>query len=264
MKGVVARSWPALLAWSACLGLTVSVWVRPRGALLLPAAVAAGVAALVARDVRRIALAATALALVGLWWGALRSDALDRSILEQRLGESAPARVVVTGPVRRTPFALRAAAQVRRFGETAVRERVLLELPPERAPPQGSVLELRARPVEPRGPETGFDERGWLARQGVHVVLQGEDVRVVGRRGGIGGVADRLHAHMEHALARGTVGERRTVLTGIVLGEDDRIDRSLQDAFQASGLTHLLRVFTIASPFATLRPTGPPPQQGGV
>ncbi len=242
MRRRVATSWPALLAWSACLGLTLSVWLRPPASLLLPAAALTGGAALLARDVRRVALAGTALLLVGLWWGALRSDALDRSVLARHLGERASARVVVTGPVRRTPFALRAPAQVLRFGEARIRERVLLELPPERAPPQGAVLELRARPVEPQGPETGFDEREWLARQGVHVVLRGEDVRVVGRRGGIGGVADRLHAHVEQALARGTTGERRTVLTGIVLGEDDRIDKPIRDAFEASGLTHLLAV----------------------
>jgi competence protein ComEC len=120
---------------------------------------------------------------------------------------------------------------------------VLLELPPERAPPQGAVLELRARPVAPRGPETGFDERGWLARRGVHVVLRGDDGwRIVGRRGGIGGVGDRLRAHVEATLARGTTGERRRLLSGIVLGEDSGIDRELRDAFQASGLQHLLAV----------------------
>ena len=130
-----------------------------------------------------------------------------------------------------------------RFGPTSIRERVLLELPPERAPPQGAVLELRARPVAPRGPETGFDERGWLARRGVHVVLRGDDGwRIVGRRGGIGGVGDRLRAHVEATLARGTTGERRRLLTGIVLGEDSGIDRELRDAFQASGLQHLLAV----------------------
>jgi competence protein ComEC len=148
----------------------------------------------------------------------------------------------VTGPARRTQFALRAPAQVVRFGDEELRERVLLELPPGRAPPQGAILELRARPVEPRGPETGFDERAWLARQGIHVVLRGENPRVVGRRGGIGGVADRLHAHVEQTLARATAGERRAVLTGIVLGEEGGIDTSLRDAFRASGLTHLLAV----------------------
>src|SRR4029079_17540025 len=125
------------------------------------------------------------------------------------LGRDAPARVAVTGPARHTPFAIRVPAEALAYGATRIRERVLLELPPERAPPQGSVLELRVRPVAPRGPETGFDERGWLARRGVHVVLQGEDWRIVGRRGGIGGVGDRLRAHVEETLARGTAGERR-------------------------------------------------------
>ena len=234
--------WPALLLCTACAGLTLSVWLRLPADVLLPAACAAATGALLGRDLRRLALAGLALAILGLWWGALRETALEQSVLASHLGERAAARVVVTGPARRTQFALRAPAQVVRFGDEELRERVLLELPPGRAPPQGAILELRARPVEPRGPETGFDERAWLARQGIHVVLRGENPRVIGRRGGIGGVADRLHAHVEQTLARATAGERRAVLTGIVLGEEGGIDTSLRDAFRASGLTHLLAV----------------------
>ncbi len=242
-RRLLETGWPALLVWSACAGITVSTWMRPPSSLQAVAAATALAGALVSRDMRRLALAAVALALVGLWWGTVRNDALERSFLSEQLGRPASARIVVTGPVRRTPFALRAAAEVRRFGTSSIRERVLLELPPERAPPQGAVLELRARPVAPRGPETGFDERGWLARRGVHVVLRGDEGwRVVGRRGGIGGVGDRLRAHVEATLARGTAGERRRLLAGIVLGEDSGIDSELSDAFKASGLQHLLAV----------------------
>ena len=198
--------------------------------------------AIAAQGPRRLALAGVAIACAGLWWGALRSEALEQSFLAQRLGQSAPARVVVTGPARRTPFAVRVPAEMTRYGDEQIRERVLLELPPERAPPQGAVLELRARPVAPRGPETGFDERGWLARRGVHVVVRGERPRIVGRRGGIGGVADRLRAHVERTLAGGTTGERRQLVAGIVLGEDSGIDPALRDDFEASGLMHLLAV----------------------
>ena len=173
-RRVAVRDWPALLVAAACLGLSTSVWVRPGVTSLLSIAGLVVVAALLTTGPRRLALAGLLLALAGLWWGSLRSDALDRSFLATRLGESESARVVVTGPGRRTPFALRVPAEVVRFGTTRFRERVLLELPPERAPPQGAVLELRAQPVAPRGPETGFDERGWLARRGVHVVLRGE------------------------------------------------------------------------------------------
>ncbi len=239
---VVERDWPALLVGAACIGLAASVWVRPPWVLLTGVTCVALVAALAASDTRRLALAGVALLVAGLWWGALRGEALDRSYLADRIGETASAQVVVTGPARTTPFAIRVPAEVRRFGTTRFRERVLLELPPERAPPQGAVLELRARPVAPRGPETGFDERGWLARRGVHVVLRGEGMRIVGRRGGIGGVADRLRAHVESTLARGTTGERRALLAGIVLGEDSGIDAAQRDAFEASGLMHLLAV----------------------
>ena len=175
--------------------------------------------------------------------GWLRLDALDRSILVGRIDDWALARVVVTGPPRRTPFAVRAPAQVHEFDGENLREQVLLELPAERAPPQGAVLELRARPVAPRGPETGFDERGWLALRGVHVVLEGRSWRVVGRRGGIGGVADRLRAHVARSrFALGTQGERRALTAGVVLGADEGVSEDLQDAFRASGLYHLMAV----------------------
>jgi competence protein ComEC len=242
IERLLERNWPALLAGAACAGIAASVWVRPPPAVTVTVTIVALVAAAAARDLRRLAFAGVALACLGMWWGALRGDALDRSVLSGRLGATAPARVVVTGPARRTPFALRVPGEVRRFGPLSMRERVLLELPLERAPPQGAVLELRARPVAPRGPETGFDERGWLARRGVHVVLRGERWRIVDRRGGIGGVADRLRAHVEATLARGADGERRRLLAGIVLGEDAGIGRELRDAFEASGLMHLLAV----------------------
>jgi competence protein ComEC len=239
----IARNWPALLLVAVSVGIVLANWVRLP--LLVLVTLAVGCAGLVLREAeprRRLALAAAALVVAGLWWGGLRSVALEESVLAGHLGETASARVVVTGPVRRSQFSLRVPARVMRFGTIALTERVLLQLPPGRAPPQGAVLELRARPVEPRGPETGFDERGWLARQGVHVVLQGRDSKLVGRRGGIGGVADRLRAHVERTLASGTTGERRAVLAGIVLGEDAGLTTELRDAFRASGLMHLLAV----------------------
>jgi len=242
-RRLLETGWPSALVWSACIGIAISTWVRPPPSIDAAVGAIAVAGAVVSRDLRRLALTAVALALLGLWWGTLRNDALERSVLVERIGAPASTRVVVTGPVSRTPFAVRTPAEVTRFGAISIRERVLLELPPERAPPQGAVLELRARPVAPRGPETGFDERGWLARRGVHVVLRGDDGwRIVGRRGGIGGVGDRLRAHVEATLARGTTGERRRLLAGIVLGEDSGIDRELRNAFQASGLQHLLAV----------------------
>jgi len=242
LERALLTSWPTLLVAAACTGIAGSQWVRPPAEILaVVIGLSLGAAILLVRATR-LGFAAVALVGLGLWWGGLRGEALEQSVLAARIGESASARVVVTGPVRRTPFAIRVPAEVVRFGTTRFRERVLLELPPERAPPQGAVLELRAQPVAPRRPETGFDERGWLARRGVHVVVRGERPRLVGRRGGIGGVADRLRTHVEKTLARGTRGERRRLVAGIVLGEDGEIDRELRHDFEASGLMHLLAV----------------------
>jgi competence protein ComEC len=235
--------WPTALVLSACAGLAAANWLRPPAeALAVVAATAVAVALGAASSGPRLAALVLVLGCAGLAWGGLRLAALDESVLAGRFGEPARARVVVTGPARTSPFAIRVPAEVRRFDGVPLRERVLLELPPGRAPPQGSILELWARPEAPRGPETGFDERGWLARKGVHVVLRGREAQLVGRRGGIGGVADRLRAHVASALALGGGGERRAVLAGVVLGDDEGLDDDLRDDFRAAGLYHLLAV----------------------
>ncbi len=228
---------------SLAVGLSAANWLsvpRLAGAV---AVVAAAAATLRLPAPMRLALAAVALGAAGLWWGGLRLHEFDRSFLASRIGQPAGVQAVVTGAASRSPFAVRVAAEVRRFDGVEFRERVLLELPVGRAPPQGAVLEFRARPVAPRGPETGFDERGWLARRGIHVVLHASGSwHVVGRRGGIGGVGDRLRTAIGNALALGTSGERRSLVVGVVLGADEGIDPELRNAFKASGLYHLLAV----------------------
>lgn len=238
---MIARHWPALLVGAACAGLAAANALSAP-APYVPIAILLGAAGAVASSRTRLAACAVALALAGWWWGSTRLAALDQSVLAPELGHADEATAVVTGPVRKTPFALRVPAEVRRFGGRRVRERVLLVLPVGRSPPQGAILALRAKVTAPRGPDDGFDERGWLARRGVHVVLRGGDWRFVGRRGGIGGVSDRLRAHVARAIAPGLDGERRAVLAGIVLGEDEGLSEELRDNFKASGLYHLLAV----------------------
>jgi competence protein ComEC len=237
---MIERRWPTLVVLAACLGLALANGVRASGFVLGLVVLAAVTAAVVPRA--RLPACVLALTLAGWWFGTERLGALDRSLLEPELGRSEAVTAVITGPVRKTPFALRVPAEVRRFGGRALNERVLLELPVGRSPPQGAVLAFRAKVDAPRGPEDGFDERGWLARRGVHVVLHGGDWRIVGRRGGIGGVSDRLRAHVSRAIASGLDGERRALLAGIVLGEDEGLSDELRDSFKASGLYHLLAV----------------------
>ena len=165
---VLELRWPTLLAVSLVTGIAGANVMRAPAAWLLLVAACCCFGAMLARTAApRFALLAAGLLVAGLWWGGARLDALAQSPLSGQLGRSAIAEVVVTGPARRTPFAVRAPGQVRRWDGVLLRERVLLQLRGERAPPQGAVLRLRARAVEPRRPETGFDERGWLARQGI-------------------------------------------------------------------------------------------------
>jgi len=237
---VIRRTWPTLLVVAMCVGLSVANVVRAPGAAVAVLVAAAAAAVLAPRA--RLPACALALLLAGWWWGSVRLDALDRSILLPEVGRGGATTAVVTGPVRTSRFALRVPAEVRRFAGRTVRERVLLELPLGRSPPQGTVLAFRATLATPRGPDDGFDERGWLARRGVHVVVRGGEWRIVGRRGGIGGVSDRLRAHVARAIAPGLAGERQAVLAGIVLGEDEGLTDELQEEFKASGLYHLLAV----------------------
>ena len=241
--GFLDRFAAHVLAAALCLGLAASLVLRTTHELTLVLAVAAAVASAALDERRaRIVVLALALAIGGLWWGSLRLEAFDRSVLAPRVGEVGPAVVEITAPARRTPFRLRVSARVRAFRGVGVREAVLLELPLGRAPPQGAVIETVVELREPRGPSDGFDERGYLRRRGVHVVARGRAWRAVGRRGGIGGVADRIHRGLARSIAPGVAGERRAVLAGLVLGEEEELSQGLRDDFRASGLYHLLAV----------------------
>jgi competence protein ComEC len=243
LRETVLRNYPYVLAGSACVGLAAANAVRGRGLVIAVVALAAAAScALAAEPLLRVALISAALLLGGWWWGSARLDALDASVLVPRVGEAAPALAVVTGPARGGEFDLRVPARLTRFGPLSLSEPVLLDLPVGRSPPQGAIIALRARLRLPRPAKNGFDERTWLRRHGVHVVVLARDWRIVGRRGGIGGYADRVRAWLARGVAPGLTGERRAVLEGIVLGEDQDLSPDLRTSFRASGLYHLLAV----------------------
>jgi competence protein ComEC len=233
---------PQRVAAAAALGLAASLVVRCTWPALAVGAAAALAGSAFARPERAAFLVAAAAVLATLWWGSSRLAELDRSVLLARVGWAETTVVTVTGPPRRGRFELRLPARVARFGRLAVDEPVLLELPLGRAPPQGARLEVLGELVLPRGPSHDFDEAAWLRRQGVHVVLRGDRWRVVGRRGGFAGRADRLRAWLGRSAARGLTGDRRGIVEGVVLGDDAGLPDELRRDFRASGLYHLLAV----------------------
>ena len=197
MRRIVELHWPALLVGAACVGLALSIWASVPMAVAGAVALAAVVGALMLGDGARLVAVGVALAALGLAWGSLRMDALRESVLAADLGEAGVAELVTVAPARPSPWSTRVIAMTRAFRRAQVHERVLLILPVGRSPPRGAILEATVRIEEPRGPEDGFDERGWLARQGIHVVLKASSWRQVGRRGGIAGFGDRLRDRVE-------------------------------------------------------------------
>jgi competence protein ComEC len=239
----VSRLLPAhVVVGAAVAGLAFSNAARIGPPAALAGGATAGLAALWFRRDTPLP-AAAALVLVLAWgWGSARLDALDRSELRADVGRAGRFVAVVTAESRVGSFTQRQPAHVRSFERRAVDERVELDLPLGRAPPQGAVISALAVVRAPRGPRNGFDERRWLRRQGIHVVLHVDEWHVVGRRGGIGGVADGLRAWLRRASAPGLAGERRAVLEGVVLGDDAGLSAGLKTSFRRSGLYHLLAV----------------------
>jgi ComEC/Rec2-related protein len=239
----ILRNYPYLLAGAACVGLATANGVRGPGLTVLALALAAAAAcAFAGEPLARVALLSVALLFGGWWWGSSRLDVLDSSILVPRVGQAAAAVAVVTGPARGGEFDLRVPARLTRFDALVLGEPVLLDLPVGRSPPQGAIIALRARIRLPRPASRGFDERTWLRRHGIHVVVLGRDWRIVGRRGGLGSYADRVRRWLAQGVAPGLTGERRAVLEGILLGEDQDLPPDLRTSFRVSGLYHLLAV----------------------
>jgi competence protein ComEC len=240
---VTTRPAPAhLLALALAAGIALANVGRLHVLALWTAiAVAAGLAA-VSEPVHRLVLLSALLVVLGWWWGSHRLDRLDRSALLARVGEAGKAIVVVTSQPSVGSFSIRASGELRSFRGGSVGEPVQLQLRAGRAPPQGAVLDALVVVQLPPGPENGFDERTWLRRRGVHVVLKVDEWTQIGRRGGMGGLADRLRAWLERSIAPGLGGERRAVLEGIVLGDGSRLSPGLKQDFQASGLFHILAV----------------------
>jgi competence protein ComEC len=242
VTSVVERHWPALLVASACVGIALSVWVTVAAAAACLALLCSLVTVLMlGGSARRVAIAVAAV-IIGLGWGSLRMDALSASVLSAQVGETGVVELVTVAPARSSRWSTRVIAMTREFRRTPVRERVLLVLPVGRSPPRGAILEATVRLAEPRSSRDGFDERAWLARQGIHVVLDASSWRQLGRRGGIAGLGDRLRDRIERAVGQGTGGVRRAIVLGVVLGEDEGLPAPVQDDFRASGLYHLLAV----------------------
>ena len=148
VDAILARWWPTLLLGALAGGLCLANAARAPAAALV-VALALLLAAVPVPALRSTALA-LALLVAGWWWGGARLDAQGRSHLRAETGHSGLATVVVTSPPRRTEWAVRVFGETRSYRGVPLRERVLLQLPAARSPPQGAVIELHVEVRAPR------------------------------------------------------------------------------------------------------------------
>jgi competence protein ComEC len=239
----VTIRFPQALVGALCLGFALANLARPAVVPALGVAAALAAVGFAASDSRfRTASVAAAVVAVAWAWGAVRLAQLDHSVLAPRIGTAELALVEVEEPPRLGTFNRRMKAVVLRWGTLRTHEPVLLELPLGRSPPQGARLRLVGELKAPPGPSNGFDEATWLRRQGIHAILRGQSYRVVGLRGGVSGVGDRVGRWLSADTTPGLTGERRDVIEAIVLGRTSEVDQSLLDDFRATGLYHCLAV----------------------
>jgi competence protein ComEC len=234
---------PHAFVGSLCLGFVLANFARPAIVPAVAAATTLGCVGLASPD-SRLRLVAFASAVVAVAWGCggARLAQLDHSVLAGRIGAAEWAVVEVEDPPRPGSFDQRMKALVLRWGHLRVHEPVLLELPLGRSPPQGARLRLLGELKAPPGPSNGFDEAKWLRRQGIHAVLHGQSYRVLGRRGGVSGLGDRVGRWLSGDITPGLKGERRDLIEAIALGRTSAVDQGLLDDFRATGLYHCLAV----------------------
>ncbi len=234
---------PHVFVGALCLGFALANLARPAVVPALGVGAVLACAGVVASESRfRTAALGCAVVAVAWGWGTARLGQLDHSVLASRIGTAEEAVVEVDEPPRSGEFNQRMKARVLRWGTLRTHEPVYLELPLGRSPPQGAILKLVGELRAPAGPSNGFDESTWLLRQGIHAVLRGGPWRVVGRRGGVSRVGDRVGRWLSGDTAPGLKGERRDVVEAIVLGRSSEVDDRLLDDFRATGLYHCLAV----------------------
>lgn len=180
-----------------------------------------------------------ALVVVAVTGGAMLADArraaVDTGRLPAALDTAVSVRATLLEPLRERP-----SGQV--IGRAEVRGEPLLLKLPDRSritgrPEAGDVLAVRGRLAALGSYDETQRRRGALAAVHVDAVEPTGD-----HRGGLLGALDGVRRRAQAGFAVGLPGEETALLDGMVLGSDDRIAAPMEEAFQRSGLAHLLAV----------------------
>ena len=245
--GALLRHAPHTLLAALCTGLLCALALRSPVIVCVAGTLGLCTAAVVALRGERTGgaywLLAAGLAVAGWGWGGARL-------------QSTTAPVVATGSVtgvvevdtqpQRVVQGERARVRVVALSDRRVRTgtRLLMDVPQGRSTRLRLGVRLRvtgrlAPAATARSPDWW---RAHLARTGVSGRLQVGTVAVVGRRGGLAGLRDRVRNAATDAVGQGLTGERRAVVRGMALGGGAGLSETTAEAFRDAGIWHLLAV----------------------
>jgi competence protein ComEC len=178
------------------------------------------------------------------------------SALGARVGERLDLRAEVVDLPAIKEDQVTLAVRVAQAGEVVMREPAHLRLQlddgqqltldPTGPLVEGAVIDVPGVKVErlPEAKPGEFDYGRYLRRRGEHALLEADfaDLRIVGRRGGLQGVIDRLRLASRAHLLAGVHPPVSDVLQGMVLGDDEGVEPELEEDFRRSGLLHIMAV----------------------
>lgn len=102
-----------------------------------------------------------------------------------------------------------------------------------------------AKLTRPTLPQSGaFDYRGYLRRQGIHLLGEGNlrDVRILSGVSSLHGQLDRLRDRLEERLDRLYPSDHAGLMKGMLLGNREAVPLEREEDFRSLGLIHLLAI----------------------
>lgn len=233
----------AVLSAGLLLALVLRVPVVASVAVTLVLCAAAVVSLRRARTGAAYWLVAAGLAVAGWGWGGARlqsttpPDVATRSVTGVVEVDTQPQRAVQGDRARIRVVTL---SDLR----VATGTRLLMDLPEGAS--KSILLGVRLRIAGRLAPAASARSPDWwrdyLARTAIAGRLQVTSVAVIGRRGGLAGLRDRVRNAAASAVGDGLTGERRAVVRGMALGGGAGLSEATAEAFRDAGIWHLLAV----------------------
>lgn len=259
MQPSEARSAPALDldlkppvrldAWAlaVAVGIVAGTVLPPLGIALVVACIILALGATFWRDLvspewRLMAMLSPVFAVVGVGIAFLHLSTPDPLA---KLAAMEPGEVILAGEISSPPaqssYGYRADLRVEHLwyeGEEILRGGGVEVFASDLSVGVGDEVRIDGEISIPEPGEDGFDYAQYLATKRISATVDATNVVPLGEDGWIG----RVHRRTDVALGYGLRPDEAAVVRGMVLGDRSRIPEELDEAFQRSGITHVLAI----------------------